>query len=218
MIERLADHADRAAALLTDIYRKPRLMALLRSYAAEVQRLEDAYWDLLTKRSVADATGKTLDLLGRIVGQPRQGRSDDVYRIWIAARVLVNASSGTRPQLLAIVRKLVGEGVALRFEDEYPAAFTIHVDEAIVGADGVEIAKMIAQARAGGVGGQLHWFDDDAHVFRFSSVADVPELDSAHGFDVSRLAAVSDGRDMDFEPAAGGGEGDEGDPMIVLML
>jgi hypothetical protein len=208
------DHVETAVGRLTDVYRKPLISALLSAAIREVQKLEDTYWDLYTKRSPATGEGNVLDLLGRIVGQLREGRSDDEYRIWIAARILVNQSSGTRPQLIAIVRKLVGAGVDMRFEDEYPAAFTIHIEEPIVGADGVEIAKMVKLARAGGVAGQFHWYDIEA-VFRFSATGDAPELDSDHGFNSGRFSAVSDGRDMDFEPPDLGGD-DGGELLVVL--
>ena len=215
-ITKITDHAARAVAHLTERYRKPLVSALLSSLVAEIQELEEAFWDLRTKRSIETAEGAVLDLLGKLVGQPRENRDDDTYRLWIAARVLVNASTGTAPRLIAIADK-VTSGAAIRFEDEPPAAFTLHVDEPIVGTDGVELAKLITQARAGGVGGQVHWFDvEDA--FAFSDDPDDPELLSAAGFGAGRFSAVSDGRSMAFEPPPdAGGSGDEDSYLLTIL-
>ncbi len=201
----VTDHAERAVALLTERYRQPSISALLRSWVNRVQELENAYFDLLTKRGVSNGVGTVLDLLGKIVGQPREGRLDDLYRVWIAARVLVNQSSGTHPQLIALVQKLVSFQHDVRLEDEYPAAFTMHVDVPIDGPTGVQIAKLLKVARAGGIGGLFHWHRS-ATTFRFSAIADTPALGSAFGFGAGELSAVSDGRDMGFiDPPAPAG-------------
>jgi len=190
-------HEVDAVALLTDRYRQPKISALLAAWTAEVQALELAYWDLLTKRSPATAQGAVLDLLGKIVGQPREGRTDEQYRVWISARVLVNQSSGLSRQLIALAAKLCQ--VPIRIEDHYPAAFTIHAMGPVVGADGVEIAQLIVLAKAAGVQAFFHWYDDSTTAFRFSVSGD-SVYDSPQGFNHGRLSAISDGRDMAYHP------------------
>lgn len=192
-------HEPDAVALLTDRYRQPKISALLAAYVAEVQALELAYWDLLTKRSPATAEGAVLDLLGKIVGQPREGRTDEQYRVWISARVMVNQSSGLSWQLLGLAAKLCQ--VPVRIEDHYPAAFTIHAMGPVLGADGVEIAQLIALAKAAGVQSFFHWYDDTTTAFRFSVSGD-SVYDSDRGFTKGRLSAISDGRDMEYPRAA----------------
>jgi hypothetical protein len=189
-------HEADAVALLTDRYRQPRISALLAAWTAEVQALELAFWDLLTKRSPATAEGAVLDLLGKVVGQPRDGRTDEQYRLWIAARVLVNQSSGLAGQLIALAAKLCQ--VPIRIEDHYPAAFTLHAMGPIIGADGVEIAKLIVLAKAAGVQAFFHWYDT-SRTFRFSVSGD-SLFDSDRGFGRGRLSAISDGRAMGFLP------------------
>lgn len=213
-ITKITDHPARAVAHLTERYRQPLISALLASVVEEIQELEAALWDLRSKRSIADGEGAVLDLLGKVVGQPRENRDDPNYRLWIAARVLVNASSGTGPQLSNIAKKITGARV--RFEDEPPAAFTLHVQDPIVGTDGVELAKMIKLARAGGVGGQVHWFDD-ADAFAFSST-DEPEFASDAGFNRGRFAGVSDGRPMAYDPEPPPDPGDDDDSYLWAIL
>ena len=187
-------HEPDAVALLTDRYRQPKISALLAAWTAEVQALELAYWDLLTKRSPATAEGAVLDLLGKIVGQPREGRTDEQYRVWISARVLVNQSSGLSRQLIALAAKLCQ--VPIRIEDHYPAAFTIHAMGPVVGADGAEIAQLIVLAKAAGVQAFFHWYDSTTS-FRFSVSGD-SVYDSPRGFNRGRFSAISDGRDMGY--------------------
>ncbi len=189
-------HAAEGIARLTERYRKPLLSAMLASCLEEVQLLELSGWDLLTKRAPDTAEGKTLDLLGKLVGQSRQGRTDDGYRLWISARILVNRSSGLTKQLLALAFKLTG--VPVRVQDYYPAAFILRATEPIFGSDGVEIAKLLKRAKTAGVLMNFHWFDT-LTTFR-CSLSGSPAYSSARGFAEGRLSAVSDGRDMDFEP------------------
>jgi len=204
-------HEVDAVALLTDRYRQPKISALLAAWTAEVQALELAYWDLLTKRSPATAEGAVLDLLGKIVGQPREGRTDEQYRVWISARVLVNQSSGLSRQLIALAAKLCQ--VPIRIEDHYPAAFTIHAMGPVLGADGVEIAKLIVLAKAAGVQAFFRW-NASSTAFRFS-VSGESVYDSPRGFSSGELSAISDGRDMTYPPETETGAPD-GALLVVL--
>lgn len=43
------------------------------------EQLQDVFKDLIQKRSIDEATGATLDLIGEIVGQPRELLSADLY-------------------------------------------------------------------------------------------------------------------------------------------
>jgi len=171
----------------------PVFEALLSSLLKQVQEIEDALWDVLVRTQLPLAAGVQLDRLGRIVGQPRQGRGDESYRIWIAARVMVNRSSGLAEQVIAIVEKLV-EGKDLELREEPPAAFTIDVQEPITELDGVEIAKILQRARAAGVRGLLEWFSEPIdEVFAFSDDGTEVFDDLGRGLTYGALASVSDG-------------------------
>ena len=60
-----------ASRLLLQLRSSPVLRQVLGAFAAELQALLDAEWDVLRLRAPADAVGGELDTLGRIVGQPR---------------------------------------------------------------------------------------------------------------------------------------------------
>jgi hypothetical protein len=191
-MELVTTHETDGIARLTERMRKPRISALLASWLAEVQEVERASWDLLTKRSPATAEGVVLDILGKIVGQPRLSLTDELYRIWISGRILVNASSGRASQLLAIARKLCGEPVWL--EEQYPGWVTLHARQPIPGDVGSEIAKLLRLAKAAGIGMHFRW-SDTVHGFRFSQTG-ASMMGSDKGFTLSRLSAVSEGRNI----------------------
>lgn len=191
MTEHVTDHVSRGVARLIERYRLPMTSALLASWLHEVQVLEDALWQLATERSVLTAYGATLDLLGEIVGQPREGRDDDTYRVWIAARMLVQRSSGTTTDILAIARKLLPDNTIV-LREHYPAAFTLEVG-GTTSLVGLQIAQLIRPAVAAGVRFAATWSNAGwPGVFTFAP-ADVPVPDSPMGFDAGRWVYASDG-------------------------
>lgn len=192
-VEYFADHATRGPERIIKRYRTPRTSALLASWLAEVQVLEDVYWDLLVERSIDTAVGAQLDVLGAVVGQDREGRNDGTYRVWIAARALVSRSSGTAPQIIAIVKRLIG-GAPVRVIDYYPASFVVDIGPTAAPQVGAAIAQLVREAKAAGVGFQMLWQTPSAGStsFRFAP-ADVPVPASPHGFDAGKWRYASDG-------------------------
>lgn len=194
IMEHVTDHEARGVALLIERYRKPRISALLASWLHEVQELEDVLMDLLEH-----GLERQLDVQGRLVGQPREGRDDATYLMWIRARVLVNRSSGKTTQLIAVA-KAVGV-LAVRLEEQYPAALVIHSDLSFDLPTGLQVAKLLHLAHAGGVALYFHWFAGTP--FRFAP-ADVPVADDPSGFDHGLWSAISNGSEVTFALLGGG--------------
>lgn len=210
----VTDHEARGAARLTEQFKQQvAVVALLKSWIGEVQQLEDQAYELRLQRALDTAEGVSLDVLGAIVGQSREGRTDDQYRVWIAGRALVNRSRGKTPQIIAIAAKLVGGSVELR---EYqPATMILHAHVPVPGSIGVEIAKLLKLAKAGGIKMHFVWYDT-VSAFRFSA-SGVSVFDSERGFADGRLAAVSDGRHMVFEPLSEGTELGSGGLLLLVL-
>ena len=102
-----ASHINEGLALLLSQYKgKPRIEKLLRVYLAKVQELEWVFADLADQRNLDTAFGVWLDMIGRIVGQSRQGWTDAEYRKAIRARVVLNRSQGRIDDTNAFVRAL----------------------------------------------------------------------------------------------------------------
>lgn len=208
----IVDHSDRGIArALATLTGKPRLEAFLRSWLDSAQELEDVVYALRAMMLVSSATGVWLERLGKIVGQPKEGRTDEVYRVWIMARTLVNRSSGTAPQLLAIVEALVPDGVSIYTQDEYPAALTVHVYGVIDYDTGDAIAQLLQRARCPGVRLLFHWHvTDDAELFKYSDDGTY-QASSPTGYDAGLYSCISDGSavsptlaNLDFSRAENG--------------
>lgn len=116
------------ARLITQFKEKPRLSALIAAILNEDQQIEDALWSLLTRAlDNPNLSGVSMDAIGKLVGQPRQGQSDGAYLPYIQARIKTNLSDGTVETLLAITVFLVGAGIPILFR-EYTKAVEIEVD------------------------------------------------------------------------------------------
>lgn len=86
----------------------PNLNAVLSALLKGVQSAENAVIGTMVSRILGFATEKTLDVLGRVVGEPRYGRTDDAYRKAIRLRVYINSSRGTPEDYIYIARQMTG--------------------------------------------------------------------------------------------------------------
>lgn len=124
-IDIIDDHEAQALARVIDQFSEAtRFKNLIGAIVEPVQEIEDALHQLLIARSVTTAIGAQLDILGEIVGQAREGRTDDDYRIWINARILVNRSTGTPNDSLEIMQ-LVEPLAVTSITDYYPASYEV---------------------------------------------------------------------------------------------
>jgi hypothetical protein len=140
------------ALLLSQFQGKPRLEALLCALLAGIQDFHTAAWQVLTLRDIANATGVQLDYLGTRVGLRRRGWTNETYRAFLRAQVLVLRSQGRWPDLFTIMRAL---GVTLDLvEVAEPDMASIRVrlgdylDEEITGRD---VFDLLVRAKPGGV-------------------------------------------------------------------
>ena len=78
------------------------IVKMLRVLLQPTQDLEDVLQALRTQRSIDAAVGAQLDMIGAIVGQPRNGMTDDDYRIYCRARIATNRSGGSYEDLIKI--------------------------------------------------------------------------------------------------------------------
>lgn len=179
-ITKITDHVDRALArLITQFRNSVSHRGLLASYVAEVQEAENALFDILVQSSIADATGAQLDGLGQILGERRNGRSDEVYRQAVAARFFLNKSSGTVEEILHLFRLITD---ASPFLDEYfPAAFVLRLEELPVD-DPVNYALMLRAVKVAAVRAVLHYLTaPPGETFTLGDLDGPVEEDSATG-------------------------------------
>ncbi len=109
----LTDHTALALARLCQQFRdKPNIIALVTAFAERYQDVEDVFQDLLTERDVYSAIGVQLDVIGRIVGMPRNGLVDADYRRYIFAQIATNNSDGLVEDLIAVSQLVLADATA----------------------------------------------------------------------------------------------------------
>lgn len=102
----------------------------IRALLSPANDLEIAMQQVLTLRSVDNARGAQLDVLGRIVGRARQGIADDeVYRRLVRAQISANKSDGLIEDILTIARLVVNDPDAtMVLRNEGIATYTLSVE------------------------------------------------------------------------------------------
>jgi hypothetical protein len=117
----MLDYAAIAMARLTGQFQNsPKLMALMAAIVGPLTTLETDADAVIAERWINTAFGKQLDGCGAIVGEARQGRDDDAYRVAIKFRVFVNISKGTPTDLIRGL-KFLTDPTDCQYLEAYPA-------------------------------------------------------------------------------------------------
>lgn len=129
MTTHLTDFVQRGLDRLPSQFQgKAKIEAFLRVLLAPGQEVEDALWQLLTERTAAVAVGVTLTQIGNLVGQPRNGLTDEELRPYVLARIASNKSNGTIPTILRIARIALNDELAQPIlENTGAAAFVLRI-------------------------------------------------------------------------------------------
>lgn len=121
----ITDHVERARELMTnDLKDKPNMGAFNKAFVSEVQELEDVFYELVIQRRVETAQGAMLDQLGAVVGEARDGLSDNDYRRFVQARVETNIGEGEIPRLISVLKTITGAST-VRFQALPPANYSV---------------------------------------------------------------------------------------------
>lgn len=118
-VSQITNHDDQALARLAEQFKdQANIAAVIQAFADQIQDAEDALYALINCRTVAYATGATLDAVGEMVGQPRSidgpdATDDEAYRALIYARILINTSYGTAEDVLGFLRQIGADGARL---------------------------------------------------------------------------------------------------------
>lgn len=144
--------------------------------------IELAAQSLFSLPDIDDSSGAQLDLIGRIIGQPRIGSDDATYRIYLKARVLANKSCGTSEDIYGILRALYGESSGFLVRYSGTKTFEAIIETAIDRSDAFIGLSFLRDSKESGARGLLRWQESaDSAVFTF---------DSGPGFDVGKFAAA----------------------------
>ncbi len=182
-------YVEAGQAKLIHALQKPLLQALLGCWLEGVQALELALWQLYRAHFIHVATGAALDQLGAAVGQPRENRTDAVYRAWIAARVFINRSAGTPGDSLAVLGFVEADAAAVL--TEYPPASYVVSVGSLSTLDGTQLFALLTQVRPVGVQLFVVWSAlDSAHLFALGDAALPAVFDADTGLGDTNSAAI----------------------------
>lgn len=153
--------------LLEQFKPKPLINALVEAPLDYGNTLETVLYDLLTARLYDGAVGEQLDVVGAIFNVERAGRSDAAFLQFIQATALAQSSSGTVPDIYAVLEH-ISPGGAFQIEQllEDPAGFGVRFTSPALPyepatADDlvpVTIERLLRKSRAGGVKCWFYWW------------------------------------------------------------
>jgi hypothetical protein len=176
-IRYVSDHVTEGLLrVLSQFDRSPKLRGVVASFLNQVQQLEDHTLDLFYSRTLSGASGAQLDVIGRVVGEPRDGLTDDEYRRFLSVRIAVNFAQGERGRLTDIVALATGSA-DVHFQPTYPAAFIVSyfTGTPFTPALRARIKALVEAATGSGIGYTI--IEANADYFGFA------EDDDALGFD-----------------------------------
>jgi len=154
-LQYIDDHEERAARKLVPAYwGKPFAAAVLSAFMRELQAVEDTLWDIMVRHTLPEAVLPRLRVLGKIVGQPRLGFSEEAYRLLIEARALANVSRGRASDILAVLELLVGP-TQYGLLEVGDATLWLTLLESLDTEGLALLTQVIPDTRAAGVGLQL---------------------------------------------------------------
>lgn len=162
----IQDHVARALDKLPAQFRDSmKLKALIESWIRQVQEIEDQLAIFAAIYDIDNATGRTLDIIGLLVGEGRGGRNDHDYRIWIRARLAVLVSGGTREDVIRVLLDITGLNSKIEITNQFPAKFDA---AATVLSTTIPVARIEDFLRLGtlaGVDTTLTVFNENAFAF-----------------------------------------------------
>lgn len=144
---------------------KQSVRDLTAALTGTAQGVESALWQLLTERTLDQAIGAQLDVLGQMVGQERAALGDADYRRFIRARIATNRSRGTVENVLTVMRLVLNEPTAdLILLQQVIATFVLRVEGVVVDDELAEtvLVQFLRDVAAAGVRGILEYDPTDA--------------------------------------------------------
>lgn len=98
------EHVDLGLSRVISYYKdKQNYLDLLELILTEIQKVEVALHGLGNIKDLESVTGIWLDYLGDLLGEPRDGKEDEVYRVYLYLRVAINTNDGTTPSVRSVI-------------------------------------------------------------------------------------------------------------------
>jgi hypothetical protein len=161
------DHRAAAVKRLPKQWRdSPVINSLLEILVAPAQDLEDTLWTLAYERTLEKAVELALDdvidLIGKLVGEPRDGKTNADYARFINARIAARRSHGLIKDVIKVARLVLDDaGAYVQIANAPPACVVVRILETSttdeVAAILIEFLKVTVSA---GVRVFLEWSEE----------------------------------------------------------
>lgn len=122
MIPTLIDQVELGLSRNIDFLDKENFNKLLKLFLEEIQELEVATLAIADQKNINTAIGAWLDYIGSLVGQPREGRTDEEYRAALLLKIAANSSDGTPNTIIDITKQYTGSSSS-KIIEYYHATF-----------------------------------------------------------------------------------------------
>jgi hypothetical protein len=86
--------------------------------------IDKAMRDMAGQYDLETVRGRPLDRIGKIPAEPRNGNDDDLYRILLRLRIMLNTIKGTVNDVIKVIKFFYGSEV-VRIIPDYPAGIAI---------------------------------------------------------------------------------------------
>lgn len=96
--------------------------------ATQFSELNNLQNSLQVLRDINAASGLYLDKIGELVNEPRLGRDDEEYRLFIKVAISSNRSPGTIPSVIEIARVISGEEVDFDLQEMHTLTGELFLD------------------------------------------------------------------------------------------
>ena len=124
---KIDNYVELAQSRLIQLYKESKTNNdLLKNLVDPIQELENEFFELYGLKSISDGIGYQLDVIGKILGVDRLGRTDDNYRIILYIQTLINNSGGEPESIINIIKLLI-EPDNINYTEIYPANYQIHI-------------------------------------------------------------------------------------------
>lgn len=201
MVDKVDTHVQDGTDLLIDAFRRrAKFVAYQQTFLTQIQELEDAVFDVIAKQSVIEvvdgfgtAEGVFLDMIGRIVGEERQDKTDADYLPFIRAKVRANRSDGKINELIEILALILPDLELSSFDLTYSSLSTmrVFVNSDLTSNELDAVRRFMLLAVEATVDLRIQYnTDPPENTFSFSSTYAASETDNDTGWGSSHDPAV----------------------------
>lgn len=151
-VSQIIDHTEAAKARLLQQYKgKASIEALLDSLGGQqIQDLEDILFGINSRLDIDASIGVQLNNIGVIVGQPRNGKDDATYRLFLKAKAGRNVSEGDIERVISVWKIITG-GAAIQIIENFPAEVELFSDVPVPDALADDAFNLMQDVVAAGV-------------------------------------------------------------------